>query len=342
MMNWIDLRSDTVTMPTEKMRAAMAAAPVGDDVYGDDPTVCALEALAAKVSGKEAALFVPSGTMGNQLAIMTHTRRGDEIIVGENAHIAVHEVGATAVLSGVSLRTLHCPNDILTPEAIARAIRPDDIHMPRTGLLCLENALAGGRVVPLAQMQAAADVAHEKGIPVHLDGARLFNAATVLGVTAAEVAACADSVMFCLSKGLCAPVGSMLCGSREFVERARKNRKLLGGGMRQIGILAAAGIIAIEEMTGRLQEDHDNARYMAQQLLTLPGISLDPDSVEISMVFFALDREAEFLAALPQKLLEKGIKINGVEDGLLRFVTHYWVNREQIDYVIATLREVLA
>lgn len=341
-MRYIDLRSDTVTMPTQEMRKAMFEAEVGDDVYGDDPTINALEKMAAEIVGKEAALFVASGTMGNQLGVMTHTTRGDEVILGENAHIAVHEVGATAVLSGVQLRTIKSDDDILYPEAVERAIRVDDIHEPRTGLICLENALANGTVVPLDVMKGVYDVAIRHNIPVHLDGARLFNAATTLGCTAKDIAQYTDSVQFCLSKGLCAPVGSILAGTKEFISKARKNRKLLGGGMRQAGILAAAGIIALEKMTNRLAEDHENAKYLGKRLLEIPGIELNLEKIQINMVFFKLNRPDFDSNSLVPKLFEKGIKINGAEGGLFRFVTNNDVSKKDIDYVIDTMKEILS
>ncbi|MEA4960454.1 low-specificity L-threonine aldolase [Lutispora sp.] len=340
-MRYIDLRSDTVTMPTAEMRKAMFEAEVGDDVYGDDPTINRLERLAADIVGKEAAIFVASGTMGNQLGVMTHTVRGDEIILGENAHIAVHEVGAAAVLSGVQLRTIKSSDDILYPELVEKAIRSDDIHEPRTGLICLENALANGTVVPLEVMKKVYELAVKRGIPVHLDGARLFNAAAALGVTAADIAQYTDSVQFCLSKGLCAPVGSILAGTRAFINRARKNRKLLGGGMRQAGFLAAAGIIALQDMTKRLGEDHENARYLGKRLLEIPGIELNPDKIQINMVFFKLNRPDFDPNLLVSKFFDKGIKINGEEGGLFRFVTNNDVNKQDIDFVINTMKKIL-
>lgn len=343
-MNWIDLRSDTVTKPTDEMRAAMAAAEVGDDVYEDDPTVRTLEALAAKISGKEAALFMPSGTMANQIAVMTHTARGDEVLLGANSHIVIHEVGATAVLSGVVLRTISSEHDMPDVELYEKAIRNSaDIHEPPTKLICLENALANGRVVPIAKMRAVYEMAKRRGIAVHTDGARLFNAATALGVHPSEIAACTDSIMFCLSKGLCAPIGSMLAGTKEFIARARKNRKMLGGGMRQVGILAAAGIIALEKMAMRLGEDHENARYLAASLQKLDGVRLDESAVEINMVYFALDRSKMVLDTLPAKLLEKGIKINGwdQDSGQFRFVTNHDVTKQDIDMVMTALKELI-
>lgn len=341
-MRYIDLRSDTVTQPTDEMRESMAKAIVGDDVYGDDPTVRLLEEKAAEAVGKEAALFVPSGTMGNQLAVMTHTKRGDEIIVGEHCHIVQHEVGATAVLSGVQLRTVKGHNDLMDPKAVEGAIREDDIHCPETSLICMENALANGMVVPLERMQQIFAAAKKHGLPVHLDGARLFNAAAYLNVEAKEITQYTDSVMFCLSKGLCAPVGSMLAGSKGFIDKARKNRKLLGGGMRQAGFLAAAGIIALEKMSKRLHLDHENAQYMAKQLLEIPGIKLDPDTVHINMVFFDISGLNISSDALVAGLFSKGIKVNGVEDGLMRFVTNNDVSKEDIDYAIQCIKELLA
>lgn len=340
-MKYIDMRSDTVTMPTLEMRKAMFEAEVGDDVYGDDPTINALEKLAAEMVGKEAAMFVPSGTMGNQLGVMTHTFRGDEVILGENAHIAVHEVGATAVLSGVQLRTIKSSDDILYPELIQKAIRFDDIHEPRTGLICLENALANGTVVPLDIMKKIYEIAKHHQIPIHLDGARLFNAATALGVSAAQIVQYTDSVQFCISKGLCAPIGSMLAGTKAFINKARKNRKLLGGGMRQAGILAAAGIIALEKMTKRLEEDHENARYLGKRLLEIPDVELDLEKIHINMVFFKLNRPSFNPDVLVSKFFEKGIKINGEEGGLFRFVTNNDVSKQDIDFVIDSMKEIL-
>ncbi len=340
-MRYIDLRSDTVTMPTEEMRQAMAHAIVGDDVYEDDPTINRLEALAAEMTGKDSSLFVPSGTMGNQLAVMSHTQSGEEVIIGENYHIVVHEVAATAVLSRVQLRTIKSSDDILYPEAVLNAIRPADIHEPKTGLICMENALSNGTVVPLEIMKSVYNIARERNIPVHLDGARLFNAATYLNVEAVEIAKYADSVMFCLSKGLCAPVGSMLAGSKAFIAKARRNRKILGGGMRQAGILAAAGIISLKKMTKRLVEDHENAKYMANKLLEIPGVQLDIDKVHIDMVFFKLDSSIIEANKLVDKLLEKNIKINNPEGGQYRFVCNNDINKNDIDYVINIIKTLL-
>ena len=340
-MKFIDLRSDTVTMPTDEMRQAIAYAEVGDDVYQDDPTVNKLEKLAAEKVGKEAALFVPSGTFGNQLSIMTHTRRGNEVIVGRNNHIVVHEVGASAVIAGVQLRTLDTVNGVMSPKDVLKAIRSDDIHEPETGLICVENAHGCGAVVPLDILKEIKEIADSHSIPVHMDGARIFNAAASLGVDAKEIAACCDSVMFCLSKGLAAPAGSMVAGSKEFINKARKYRKLMGGGMRQIGILAAAGIIALEKMTDRLVEDHENAKYLAEELSKLPGVIVKKDRLDIDMVFFQMGEDIIKESLLIIKLYEKNIKINGIEDGEYRFVTHIGVSKEDIDYVINCIKELL-
>jgi threonine aldolase len=341
-MRYIDLRSDTVTQPTEAMRKAMLQAQVGDDVYGEDTEINALEAMAAQITGKEAALFVPSGTMGNQLAIMTHTRRGDEIIAGAWSHVVHHEVGAAAVLSAVSTRVVDNPDKIIYPADVRNAMRSEDIHEPRTSLLCLENALANGDVVPLEILRETYQTAKALNLNVHMDGARLFNAAVSLKTDVKDIAACTDSVMFCLSKGLCAPVGSMLCGTNEFILRARKNRKLLGGGMRQAGFLAAAGRIALETMTQRLQEDHANARYLAEALAKLPEIQLDPERVKINMVFFTVVKEGFSADEFADYLLQHGIKNTGYMQGEMRLVTHHGISRQDLDTVIALIKAYFA
>ena len=340
-MGYIDLRSDTVTRPTPEMREAMYRAEVGDDVYRDDPTINELEQEAARILGKEAALFVTSGTMGNQLALLTQTNRGDEVIVGADCHIVMHEVGAAAVLSGVTLRQLTYPDSIPVPEQIEAYIRPDDIHEPQTALICVENALANGRVIPLDVMQKVGAIARAHNMPVHLDGARVFNAAVALGVDVREITKHVDTVSCCLSKGLCAPVGSVFAGSLEKVERARKYRKMLGGGMRQAGILAAAAILAIREMPNRLLEDHENAKYMAKRLAELPGVSVDLNSVQINMVFFGVKRERAVIDALPERMLEKGILINAEELGHLRFVTHYGITKKDVDQAIDAFADII-
>lgn len=340
-MNVIDLRSDTVTWPTDEMRAAMAAAPVGDDVYGDDPTVRELEAYAASISGKEAALFVPSGTFGNQLALFTHCTRGSEVILDERCHIVQHEAGAAAVLAGVQLRAIDCGTGHLSAAAVENRIRfGDDIHEPKTSLICMENAHSNGTVIALTDMEAIRRVADRHHLPIHLDGARLFNAATALGVQAREITQFADSVMFCLSKGLCAPVGSILAGSRKFIEEARRNRKLMGGGLRQAGILAAAGLIALKEMRLRLDADHENAKLMAAKLAEIPGTIIDPHSVQINMVYFAHEKQASIdEEAFMEYMKDHGILMNGSDSaGKFRFVTHYWITKEHVAAVVQAVR----
>lgn len=337
-MNYIDLRSDTVTKPTDAMSKAMAIAEVGDDVYGDDPTMNQLETLAAETIGKEAALFVPSGTMGNQLAIMTHTRRGDEVLTGEHNHIVVHEVGAFAILSQVSVRTVRHDNDFIYPQDILNYKRSLDIHEPPTTLLSLENALSNGTVIPLELMQETYATAKQFGIKVHLDGARIFNAALALNCDVKALAACADSVMFCLSKGLCAPIGSILAGDAAFITKARKNRKLLGGGMRQSGILAAAGILSIEVMTKRLHIDHDNAKYLGEKLLETGLVTLDEASIQINMVFFRFKQNDFPHIRFATYLLDHGVKINASDD-VYRFVTHNDITREDLDKVVQLIKD---
>jgi threonine aldolase len=341
-MEIIDLRSDTVTQPTEAMRRAMRDAELGDDVFEDDPTAKRLEELAARLLGKEAALFMPSGTMANLVAVLTHTRRGDEVIVGDESHILHYEVGGASALGGVLLRAV--PNDRrgrLRAEDVAAVIRPQDIHFPRTALLCLENThnRCGGTALSPDDLAPVVALARRHGIPIHLDGARIFNAAVALGVPAAELARAADSVMFCLSKGLSAPVGSLLCGARAFIARARRVRKMLGGGMRQVGVVAAAGIVALETMIDRLAEDHANARYLAERLAELPGVELDPAAVETNIVVFTLrvGTADEFLPRLAQA----GVLATNFGPRRIRLVTHYGIERRHIDEAVARLARVL-
>lgn len=339
-MQYLDFRSDTVTFPTNNMRKAMYDAVVGDDVYGDDPTVKLLEEKSAAILGKEAALFVPSGTFGNQLAVLTHTKRGDEVLLGDSCHIVMHEVGAAALISGVQLRQVPTKNGLMHANDIRQMIRADDIHYPDTGLICVENAHSSGTVIKLSDMKSVYDVAKQHGIPVHLDGARLFNAASFLGVDAAEIAAYSDSVMFCLSKGLCAPIGSMLVGDKAFINRARKNRKLLGGGMRQAGIIAAAGIVALDEMVSRLSDDHELAKFLAESLSEIEGITVMEERLDINMVFCKIKlkhSEQEFVDAL----LRNDIKINGSEEGEFRFVTNYWTNRQAVEKLIGVIKTIM-
>lgn len=339
----IDIRSDTVTKPTPEMRRAMAEAEVGDDVYGDDPTVNELEKLAASMVCKEAALFVPSGTFGNQLALFTWCKRGSEVILGEDCHIIQHEAGAASVIAGVQTRPLPAPTGRLNPQDIAMRIRGKDIHYPPTSLICMENAHSAGTVVPLSTMEEVYSVAQAHRIPVHLDGARLFNAATRLGVAPHVLAKQTDSVMFCLSKGLCAPVGSLLAGPAAFIDQARKNRKIMGGGMRQAGILAAAGLVALRDMTGRLAEDHRRARSLAEGLRAIPGVQVAMDRLDINMVFFTIPSLAS--PAKGQRFIEllreAGILANPPEQGKFRFVTHYWIGDAEVQRIIDACKQAL-
>ncbi|MBQ4343203.1 MAG: low specificity L-threonine aldolase [Erysipelotrichaceae bacterium] len=336
-MKTIDLRSDTVTQPIDEMRKAMACAEVGDDVYMDDPTVNLLQKKAAELLGKEDALFVMSGTMGNLLSIMSQTHHGDELITGRNNHIITHEVGGLAALCGVMTRLINRPDDMIYPEDIEAAVRPDDIHEPRTVLVCLENALSNGTVVPLEVMQKDYETAKRLGLNVHLDGARLFNAALALNCDVKDIAACADSVMFCLSKGLGAPMGSMVCGSKKFIERVRKNRKRIGGGGRQMGHMAACGLVALDVMTKRLHEDHDNAKYLYEKLMEIPGVHVAGEP-QISMVFFSLDADE---TAFMKTCKEAGILMNPSDKGMYRVVTHVGIEQEDLDVLIQCIRQVL-
>lgn len=337
----IDVRSDTVTLPTPEMYQAMATAVCGDDVYEDDVTVKELEALAAEVTGKEAGLFVMSGTFGNQLAILTHTNRGNEIIVGSNAHILAHEVGACGVLSAVQTREVPTDHGFMDPALIEEKIRKVyNIHYPETGLICIENAQADGTVMSIENMSDIRKLASTYNIPIHMDGARLFNAATALGVEAKEVAAYADSIMFCISKGLAAPIGSMLVGTKEFIEKARYNRKLMGGGLRQAGVIAAPGLIAIKTMSKRLKEDHDNAKLLASELSKIPQVEVDMTKLDINMVYFKMPVENE--DELVKKMLECGIKMSGSENGEFRMVTNYMVSSDDVVYIAKCIAKYIA
>lgn len=337
----IDLRSDTITQPTDAMREAMFSAIVGDDVYDDDPTVKILEAQAALLLDKEAALFVPSGTFGNQLSLLTHTKRGDEVIVGHDSHILYHEVGAASVIAGVQLRTIESFGGKFDIKKLKTLIREEDIHYPETGLICIENAHGNGSVMSIEKMKDIYTLAKENNIPVHLDGARIFNAATALNVEAKVLAKYCDTAMFCLSKGLCAPIGSVLVGTKDFISRAKKNRKLMGGGLRQVGFLASAGIIALNEMIPGLKNDHYNASYLEEQLEKLKGITIIKDRRDINMVFFTMPETVIEEKDFVNKLLEKNIKINETEDGEYRFVTNNDVSKNDIDYVIRCIKELV-
>src|SRR5574341_375352 len=339
----VDLRSDTVTKPTPDMRQAMAEAEVGDDVFGEDPTVNRLEALAAERLGKEAGLFVTSGTQGNQVSLMAHTQRGDEIILDENSHIFNYEVAALAVLSAVQPRTLHGRHGVLDPGDIRQAVRMPNIHYPKDALVCVESThnRGGGTIYPLETLREIRRIATEHGMAVHLDGARLFNACVATGTPVREVAAQADSVTFCLSKGLGAPVGSVVTGTRAFIDRARRARKMLGGGMRQAGILAAAGIVALETMVDRLQEDHENARFLAEGLGALPGIAIELARVQTNTGIFNVQRRDLDAPGLVLKLGEQGIKCFSVSPDRIRMVTHKDVDRAGIMRALEVMRSML-
>ena len=314
----------------------MAEAEVGDDVYGDDPTINKLEELGAEIIGKEASLFVPSGTFGNQLALFTWCPRGTEVIVGEESHIIQHEAGATSIIAGVQTRTISAPDGVLPIEAVRKRLRKQDLHAPATSLICTENAHAFGRVVPLAAMDEIRKIADEWNLPVHLDGARIFNAAVTLGCEARDIAARADSVMLCLSKGLCAPVGSLLAGGKKFIEEARLKRKIMGGGMRQAGILAAAGIIALEGQTRRLSEDHTRAKKIALELAKIPGILIKPEEVDINMVFFNWPpaKDPKNAAHVIETFQKHKIIMTHRGAGLFRFITHYWIGDAEVDAIL--------
>jgi threonine aldolase len=339
----IDLRSDTVTQPTPAMREAMARAEVGDDVFGEDPTVNRLEALAAERMGKEAALFVASGTMGNLVALLAHCGRGDEVILGDRSHTFLFEQGGMAALGGITPWPVpNQPDGTLRLEDIERAIRENNVHFPRTRLVCLENThnMCNGTPLTAEYTARVAHLAHARGLCVHLDGARIFNAAAALGVDARELVQEVDSVMFCLSKGLCAPVGSLVCGSAEFIAAARRTRKVLGGGMRQAGVLAAAGLVALEQMAGRVGEDHARARRLAEGLAQIPGVQAAPATTNI--LYFWLTGEA---VKTPEEvvdgLAQRGVLLLGRELGRFRAVTHYWIGDEDVARTVQAVREVV-
>ncbi len=343
-MPMVELRSDTMTRPTPAMRRAMAAAEVGDDVFGEDPTVNRLEAKAAELLGKEAALLVASGTMANLASLLAHCGRGDEVILGHLSHSFIYEQGGMAAVGGICPRTvLNREDGTLRPEEIEAAVRGDNVHFPRSRLLMIENThnLCGGAPLDAAFMRAAAEIARRHGLRLHVDGARLFNAAAALGVSARELAAEADSVNFCLSKGLAAPVGSVICGGRDFIEQARRARKLLGGGMRQAGIIAAAGIIALEEMVDRLAEDHLRARKLAEGLAAIPGIAIDPDRVRTNIVYFDVSKPGLSAAELLRQLEREGIRMLATGARTIRAVTHYEVTAADIDHALSMLAKLM-
>ncbi len=344
-MTFIDLRSDTVTKPTPAMWEAMAKAEVGDDVYGEDPTINRLQEMAAEMLGQEAGLFVASGTMGNLIAVLAHCGRGDEVIMGDKAHTFIYEVGGVAALGGVHTHTVPNQEDgTLRMEDIRTAIRGRNVHFPTTKLVILENTQnrCGGIALPVSYCQQVADLAHENGLALHLDGARLFNAAVYWGMPVNELTGMVDSVTFCLSKALCAPVGSVLCGSKDFINRARRIRKQLGGGMRQAGVLAAAGIVALDEMVERLAEDHRRAKVLAAGLAKIPGLAVQKKEHETNMVFVRLTDEvsmsdAEVVAALKAQ----GVLASAAGPRLLRLVLHYWIDDAAVGKTVAAFEKAL-
>lgn len=337
----IDLRSDTITLPTDEMRKAIFEAEMGDDVYGEDPSVNALQELAAEMMGKEAALLVPSGTMGNQVAILTHCKPGTEVIMEADSHIYYYEAAAASVFAGVQPRPLQGKRGSMPAELVEWAIRQDDIHLPPTSLICLENThnRAGGTVVPKGDMQAVYEVACKHSLPVHLDGARIFNASIASGIPVKDYTACVTSVQFCLSKGLGAPVGSILAGPADFIEEARRWRKRLGGGMRQAGVFAAAGIVALKTMVERLAEDHENARLLAEGLASLKGIDFNPEDVDTNIVI--VKPTTMSVGQIGTELEKRGILTVVMEPDRIRFATNKEVNRLDIEKTIKLVKEIL-
>jgi threonine aldolase len=343
-MRTIDLRSDTMTKPTAAMRKAMAEAEVGDDVFGEDPTVNRLEEMAAERLGKEAALLVSSGTMGNLVSQLAHCGRGDEIILGSQAHTFFFEQGGSAAVGGIHPRTVpNQPDGKLALADIEAAVRSDNIHFPRSRLILLENThnLCNGCPLEIEYMQAVGEIARRYGLKIHVDGARFFNAAVALGVQPADLAAEADSVSFCLSKGLAAPVGSMVCGTKDFINEARRARKLLGGGMRQAGILAAAGIVALNEMVDRLADDHANAQKLARGLAQTPGIAINPDQIRTNIVFFEITRPDSTPEQFVQQIGAEGVRMLPVGPRRVRAVTHYHIRTEDIDRALSVISRVM-
>lgn len=343
-MRVVDLRSDTVTLPSDKMREAMVRAELGDDVFGEDPTVNRLQQMAAERVGKEAGLLVVSGTMGNLASILTHCRRGEEVILGDQSHTFLYEGGGISALGGVHPHTVsNQPDGTLRLEDIEAAIRPDNVHFPRTRLICLENTHNRCYGTPLRPeyMEAVGELARRHGLAIHLDGARIFNAATALGVDVKELTRCADSITFCLSKGLAAPVGSVLCGSKAFIGEARRTRKVLGGGMRQAGVLAAAGIVALEKMIDRLREDHDNAMRLARGIARIDGLSIDLAHVHTDIVYFEVVRDGLTAEELAKRLDGHGVRMLSVGPKRIRAVTHYGITADDIKSAMLALEDVM-
>ena len=343
-MNPIDLRSDTLTLPTPNMRRAMAEARLGDDVFGEDPTIRRLEEMAADMAGKQAALFVPSGTMANLVSLLTHCGRGDEFIVGDQAHIFYYEQGGSAQVGGIHPRTVaNRPDGTLDLETVAHAIRADDVHFPRSRLIARENTHNRCNGTPLSPdyLGEVAALAAGHGLKVHVDGARIFNAAAALGVTVRELAQDADSLSFCLSKGLAAPVGSLVCSDTHFIMQARRHRKVLGGGMRQAGVLAAAGIVALETMTDRLGEDHAHARQLAEGLATQQAVRMDPAAVRTNIVYIDFESSAPPVTATVARLAEHNVHVLATGPRQIRAVTHFGITAEDIEQALAAFRRCL-
>ena len=343
-MGIIDLRSDTMTKPTDAMRRAMAEAQVGDDVFGEDPTINRLEEMAAERLGKEAALFVSSGTMGNLVSQLAHCGRGDEIILGSHAHTFFYEQGGSAAVGSIHPRTVpNQPDGKLALEDIEMAIRGDNIHFPRTRLILLENThnICNGCPLDIDYMKAVGEIARRHKLKIHVDGARFFNAAVALGVEPKALAADADSVSFCLSKGLAAPVGSVVCGTQDFIDKARRARKVLGGGMRQAGILAAAGIISLNEMVRRLAEDHANAKKLAVGLAETPGLSIDPDRIHTNIIFFEVTHADMKPEQFVQQIETEGVRMLPVGGQKVRAVTHYHITSADIDRALGVISKVM-
>jgi len=340
----IDLRSDTVTLPSPAMREAMYHAELGDDVMGEDPTVNRLEALAAELTGKEAALLVVSGTMGNLVSLLTHCRRGDEAILGDQSHIFHFEAGGASALGGVVFHPVPTGRfGELDLDALKNAIRPAaiNVHYAPPGVMCLESThnRCGGTILPLTYFRAVRELADRTGLPVHLDGSRIFNAVIALGCNPREIIDCVDSVQFCLSKGLAAPVGSLVCGSADFITRARRARKMVGGGMRQAGIIAAAGIVALTEMIERLAEDHRTAQILAEGLVDLPGMRLDLETVQTNIVIFGPEKPPPEGPSFAQVLAREGVKIGDIGGGRFRAVTHYGITQTDISEAVKIVRK---
>ena len=343
-MKVVDLRSDTLTLPDPAMRQAMANAELGDDVFGEDPSVNRLEALAAEMVGHEAAIFVVSGTMGNLTGVMTHCQRGDELIVGGNAHIFMYEAGGCSALGSIHSRQVpNNPDGTMDLELIEAAIRDDNVHFPRTRLICLENThnRCGGACLSPVYSRQVRELADAYQIKIHLDGARVFNAAAALGVDVRELTTPVHSVQFCLSKGLSAPVGSLLCGSADFISEARRIRKVLGGGTRQGGVIAAAGIYALENMIDRLPEDHVNARRLAEGLAEMPGFILDPTSVQTDIVFFDLHEKLPPAQEFCRRLADRGVKMLPLDKRRIRAVTHFGIEAPDIEHALLTISDML-